>query len=61
MAHQDDEMQCLGTMLRGHRRGDRLWLITWTDGAKGFVHQPEIGSAEAAWICNADFYFILIP
>ena len=39
MAHQDDEMRCLGTMLKCRARGDRLWFITLTDGAKGFVQQ----------------------
>jgi L-alanine-DL-glutamate epimerase-like enolase superfamily enzyme len=42
MAHQDDEMQCLGTMLKCRARGDRLFFITLTDGAKGFVQQPDL-------------------
>lgn len=50
MAHQDDEMQCLGTMLKCKARGDRLAFVTLTDGAKGFVQQPDIDPAEAAQI-----------
>jgi LmbE family N-acetylglucosaminyl deacetylase len=50
MAHQDDEMRCLGTMLKCRARGDSLWFITLTNGAKGFVHCPDIASEEAARI-----------
>jgi LmbE family N-acetylglucosaminyl deacetylase len=50
MAHQDDEMRCLGTMLKCRARGDRLWFITLTDGSKGFVQQPGIPREEAARI-----------
>jgi len=50
MAHQDDEMQCLGTLLKCRARGDQLAFVTVTDGAKGFVQQPEIDPAEAARI-----------
>jgi LmbE family N-acetylglucosaminyl deacetylase len=48
MAHQDDEMFCLGTMLRCQARGDALWFITLTDGSKGFVQRPDISREEAA-------------
>ncbi len=41
MAHQDDEMFCLGTMLKCTARGDALWFITLTDGSKGFTQRPE--------------------
>jgi LmbE family N-acetylglucosaminyl deacetylase len=54
MAHQDDEMFCLGTMLRCRARGDRLFFITLTDGSKGFVQRPEISQAEAAKIRAAE-------
>src|ERR1041384_4429144 len=47
MAHQDDEMRCLGTMVKCRKRGDKLWFITLTDGSKGFVQNPEIDPAEA--------------
>ena len=54
MAHQDDEMQCLGTLLKCRARGDRLFFVTLTDGAKGFVQQPDIEPAEAARIRHAE-------
>ena len=50
MAHQDDEMFCLGTLLKCRARGDRLFFITLTDGSKGFVQNPGIERAEAAKI-----------
>jgi LmbE family N-acetylglucosaminyl deacetylase len=50
MAHQDDEMRCLGTMLKCRARGDRLAFVTLTDGSKGFVHNPGIDPAHAARI-----------
>jgi len=50
MAHQDDEMFCLGTMLKCKARGDALWFITLTDGSKGFTQRPEIAREEAAGI-----------
>jgi N-acetylglucosamine malate deacetylase 1 len=50
MAHQDDEMRCLGTMLKCRARGDKLYFITLTDGCKGFVQNPTILRAEAAAI-----------
>jgi len=50
MAHQDDEMRCLGTMLKCRARGDRLWFVTLTDGSKGFVQRPDISREEAAGI-----------
>ena len=54
MAHQDDEMRCLGTMLKCRARGDRLFFITLTDGSKGFVHNPSIAREEAAAIRHAE-------
>lgn len=50
MAHADDEMRCLGTLLKCRARGDRLFFITLTDGSKGFVQNPAISRAEAAAI-----------
>jgi LmbE family N-acetylglucosaminyl deacetylase len=50
MAHQDDEMNCLGTMLKCRARGDALAFVVLTDGSKGFVQRPEIEQAEAARI-----------
>jgi LmbE family N-acetylglucosaminyl deacetylase len=54
MAHADDEMRCLGTMLKCRLRGDRLFFITVTDGSKGFVQNPTIGRDEAAHVRNAE-------
>lgn len=54
MAHQDDEMRCLGTMLKCRARGDALAFVTLTDGSKGFVQRPEIPRAEAAAIRQAE-------
>jgi LmbE family N-acetylglucosaminyl deacetylase len=50
MAHQDDEMFCLGTMLKCKKRGDSLFFITITDGSKGFVQNPGISRKKAAAI-----------
>ncbi len=50
MAHQDDEMRCLGTMLKCRARGDTLAFITLTDGCKGFVQNPGIARETAAAI-----------
>jgi LmbE family N-acetylglucosaminyl deacetylase len=54
MAHQDDEMHCLGTLFKYHARGDRITFITLTDGAKGFVQQPDIDPAEAGRIRHTE-------
>ena len=54
MAHQDDEMGCLGTMLTCRVRGDDLHFITLTDGSKGFVQNPGISREEAAGIRDAE-------
>lgn len=54
MAHQDDEMRCLGTMLKCRARGDRLYFVTLTDGSKGFVQNPSISRAEAARIRDTE-------
>jgi len=48
MAHQDDELMCLGTMLKMRARGDSLHFICVTDGSSGMVHAPEMTRAEAA-------------
>lgn len=54
MAHQDDEMRCLGTMLKCRDRGDTLSFITLTDGSKGFVQNPTISREEAAGIRDTE-------
>lgn len=48
MAHADDEMRCLGTMLKCRSRGDELAFVTVADGSFGFAHDPEITREKAA-------------
>ena len=48
MAHADDEMRCLGTMLKCRARGDQLFFVTLADGSVGFAHDPEISRDDAA-------------
>lgn len=48
MAHQDDELMCLGTMLTMQTRGDTLHFICVTDGCGGMVQAPEMSRTEAA-------------
>jgi LmbE family N-acetylglucosaminyl deacetylase len=50
MAHQDDELVCLGTMLKMKARGDALHFICLTDGCAGVAQQPDLPRAEAAAI-----------
>ena len=54
MAHADDEMRCLGTMLKCRERGDKLAFVTVTDGSKGFVQHPSISRAQAAQIRESE-------
>ena len=54
MAHQDDEMRCLGTLLKCRARADRLHFVTLTDGSGGFVGQPALSRADAARIRHAE-------
>src|SRR6188508_2984800 len=54
MAHADDEMRCLGTLLKCRARGDTLHFVTLTDGSKGFVQNPSIAREEAAAIREAE-------
>jgi len=54
MAHADDEMRCLGTLLKCRARGDQLFFVTLTDGSKGFVQNPAIERDEAAGIREAE-------
>lgn len=48
MAHQDDELMCLGTMLKMKQRGDSIHFICLTRGETGMVHHPEMDVEEAA-------------
>lgn len=50
MAHQDDELVCLGAMLRMQQRGDQLHFICATDGSGGMAQAPEMSRQEAAAI-----------
>lgn len=50
MAHQDDELMCLGTMLKYKQNGHKLSFICLTDGAVGMVHKPDMPFNEAAEI-----------
>ena len=54
MAHQDDEMRCLGSMLKCQARGDKLFFVTLADGSKGMMHKPDLTRAEAAAIRHAE-------
>ncbi|MEI6916117.1 MAG: PIG-L family deacetylase [Armatimonadota bacterium] len=50
MAHQDDELMCLGTMLKMQERGDSLHFVCLTDGCGGMVQWPDMNREEAAAI-----------
>ena len=50
MAHQDDELVGLGTMLKMQERGDALHFICVTDGSGGMAQAPDMPRAEAAAI-----------
>ena len=50
MAHQDDELMCLGTMLKMKKSGHKLAFICLTDGAAGMAHLPDMPFEEAAKI-----------
>ena len=50
MAHQDDELMCLGTMIRMKRLGHKLHFICLTDGSMGMAHKPDMPLEEAAAI-----------
>jgi LmbE family N-acetylglucosaminyl deacetylase len=58
MAHQDDEMRCLGTMLKCFARGDRLFFVTLTDGSKGMVQSPSMTHEEASAIRVAEMQLV---
>ncbi|MEX0886708.1 MAG: PIG-L family deacetylase [Phycisphaeraceae bacterium] len=54
MAHQDDEMRCLGTMLKCRERGDRLTFITLTDGSNGLLERASMQRGDAARVREAE-------
>ncbi|MCL2158804.1 MAG: PIG-L family deacetylase [Oscillospiraceae bacterium] len=54
MAHQDDELMCLGTMLKMQKSGGELAFVCLTDGAAGMAHMPEMPPQEAADIRDTE-------
>lgn len=54
MAHQDDELMCLGTMLKMKKAGHNLAFICLTDGAAGMAHIPDMPFEEAAIIRDTE-------
>lgn len=55
VAHQDDEMGCLGTLLRLRReRNARLALIAVTNGDKGMSWDPSVPLADVAALRAAE-------
>lgn len=54
MAHQDDELVCLGTMMKMQQRGHALHFICLTDGSCGMVQLPQMSRAEAAAVRDAE-------
>lgn len=48
MAHADDEMRCLGTMLKCQARGDQLFFLAVTDGSVGVLTDPPMSRQDAA-------------
>lgn len=53
-AHQDDEMNCLGTLLKCVQRGDHITIVSVSDGDKGGQYDPSIPHAEIARIRIAE-------
>ncbi len=54
VAHQDDEMGCLGTLLRYRQSGAKVSLLCVTDGSKGMSYRTDVGRSEAAAIRQAE-------
>lgn len=51
IAHQDDEMSCLGTLLRlHHERSARISFVALTNGDRGMSWSPDVPLSEAAAI-----------
>jgi LmbE family N-acetylglucosaminyl deacetylase len=47
-AHQDDELGCLGTLIRYHQQGWRITTVSVSNGDKGGQHDPRIPHAVIA-------------
>lgn len=48
VAHQDDEMGCLGTLLKYRASGHQIAFVTATNGDKGMSWDPDVPLSEAA-------------
>jgi N-acetylglucosamine malate deacetylase 1 len=53
-AHQDDEMTCLGTLIKCAQRGDQVTVITLSNGDKGGQYDTHIPHEEMARIRIAE-------
>ncbi|MEV8372776.1 PIG-L family deacetylase [Kribbella sp. NPDC056861] len=53
-AHQDDEMNCLGTLLRLREGGHEVSFVTVTDGGKGLPYDPAATRQDAAAVRAAE-------
>jgi LmbE family N-acetylglucosaminyl deacetylase len=53
-AHQDDELSCLGTLIRYRDLGWRVTTVSVSNGDKGGQHDPTIPLAEVARIRRAE-------
>lgn len=54
-AHQDDEMACLGTLLRLHRERDaKISFVTLTNGDRGASWSPDVPLASTAAVRAAE-------
>jgi LmbE family N-acetylglucosaminyl deacetylase len=53
-AHQDDEMGCLGTLVKYRKRGDAIVFVCVTNGNKGMSFRPDIPLSQAAEIRRAE-------
>ena len=47
-AHQDDELSCLGTLIRYREQGSRITTVSLSNGDKGGQHDPSIPHAVVA-------------
>lgn len=47
-AHQDDELSCLGTLIRYHQQGCSITTVSLSNGDKGGQHDPTIPKAVIA-------------
>ncbi len=57
-AHQDDEMRCVGTLLRLREADHEIAFVTLTAGDKGLPFQEAHGSMNAAAIRDAEMHAV---